>query len=179
MLCLDVNVLIYAHREDAIPDHAKYASWITRVATGHEPFAISVLALAGLVRIATNQRVFPRPSTLDEVFAFLSELRDRPQCSNHRPWAGALHDSRGALPCLGGKRKAGGRCPACGDRHRARLHHGLDRFGLRPVSGTALATPAAAIGVTEGSGKLGHPFRVKRPGLARTRGGKANAPSCT
>ena len=78
MLTLDVNVLIYSHREDSTPDHARYAEWITRVATGHEPFALAVLALSGVVRITTNQRVFKRPSTLEEVFSFLSELRERP-----------------------------------------------------------------------------------------------------
>ena len=47
-------------------------------ATGPEPFAISVLVLSGLVRIVTNGRVYARPSTLDEVFAFIRELTDRP-----------------------------------------------------------------------------------------------------
>lgn len=78
MLLPDVNVLIYAHRVDSTPDHAKYAQWLVRIATGPEPFAISVLALSGLVRIATNRRVFARPSSVDEVFAFIRELSDRP-----------------------------------------------------------------------------------------------------
>jgi len=29
-----VNVLIYAHREDASPEHEAYASWLTEMATG-------------------------------------------------------------------------------------------------------------------------------------------------
>ena len=78
MLLPDVGVLIYAHRRDATPDHARYADWLTRLATGPEPFALSVLALAGVVRITTNPRVFVRPSTLDEVFAFIDELTARP-----------------------------------------------------------------------------------------------------
>jgi predicted nucleic acid-binding protein len=63
MLLPDVNVLIYAHREDSTPDHSRYADWITRLATGPEPFALSVLALAGLVRITTNPRIFQPAST--------------------------------------------------------------------------------------------------------------------
>jgi hypothetical protein len=78
MLLPDVNVLIYAHREDSTVEHPAYAAWITGLATGDEPFALSVLALAGLVRITTNPRVFRRPSTLDEVFAFTGELLARP-----------------------------------------------------------------------------------------------------
>lgn len=78
MLLPDVNVLVYAHREDSTDDHARHAEWVTRLATGPEPFALSVLVLAGLVRIATNPRVFLRPSTLDEVFSFSAQLLQRP-----------------------------------------------------------------------------------------------------
>jgi len=65
MLVPDVNVLIYAHRTDSCDDHEAYASWLTKVATG-------------LVRIVTNPRIFRRPSTLDDVFAFVNELTARP-----------------------------------------------------------------------------------------------------
>jgi hypothetical protein len=78
MLLPDVSVLIYAHRSDATDDHPLYADWLTRLATGPEPFALSVLALSGVVRITTNPRVFRRPSRLDEVFAFIDELIARP-----------------------------------------------------------------------------------------------------
>lgn len=85
MLVPDVNVLIFAHRSDSTPEHQAYASWVTDLATGPEPFALSVLALAGLVRIVTNPRVFRRPSTLDEAFDFLGEL-------------GARHNARVVAP---------------------------------------------------------------------------------
>jgi len=78
VLLPDVNVLIYAHVEDSTPDHARYASWITRLATGPEPFALSVLVLSGFIRIVTNPRIFDPPSTLDQSFAFVSSLTDRP-----------------------------------------------------------------------------------------------------
>ncbi len=74
----DVNVLVYAHREDAHPEHPAYARWLTALATGSEPFALSSPVVSGLVRIVTNPRVFSRPSTLDEVFGFLDELVRRP-----------------------------------------------------------------------------------------------------
>ena len=78
MLLPDVNVLIYAHVEDSIPEHSEYAEWTTRLATGPEPFALSVLVLSGFVRVATNPRVFDPPSTLDQSLAFVSELTQRP-----------------------------------------------------------------------------------------------------
>ena len=78
MLMPDVNVLVYAHRSDSTDDHEAYAAWLTDRATGREPFALSSLALVGVVRIVTNPRVFHRPSTLEEVFAFIGELVARP-----------------------------------------------------------------------------------------------------
>ncbi len=78
MILPDVNVLIYAHIEDSSPDHADYAQWITRLATGPEPFALSLLVLASFIRVVTNPRVFDPPSTLDQAFAFVSSLVERP-----------------------------------------------------------------------------------------------------
>jgi hypothetical protein len=78
VLLPDVNVLIYAHREDGHPEHPRFASWLTELATGPEPFALSVLVLVGLVRIVTNPRIFKRPSRLDEAIDFAAELVERP-----------------------------------------------------------------------------------------------------
>ena len=78
MLLLDVNVLVYAHVEESTPDHADYADWLTRLATGPEPFALSVLVLAGFIRVVTTRRIFDPPSTLDQAFAFVSALVERP-----------------------------------------------------------------------------------------------------
>ncbi|MDE0143471.1 MAG: type II toxin-antitoxin system VapC family toxin [Caldilineaceae bacterium] len=78
MLLPDVNVLICVHVEDSVPEHPEYATWITRLAMGPEPFALSVLVLAGFVRVVTNSRVFDPPSTLEQSFAFISALVERP-----------------------------------------------------------------------------------------------------
>lgn len=78
MLLPDVNVLIYAHIEESTPDHAEYARWLTRLATGPEPFALSVLVLASFIRIVTNPRIFEPQSTLEQSFAFVSSLAERP-----------------------------------------------------------------------------------------------------
>lgn len=101
MLALDVNVLIYAHRRDSTPDHDRFAEWITAVATGPEPFALSVLSLTGLVRIVTNSKIFPRPSTLEEVFEFIAELRERPNARTIGP--GPEHWSIFEELCLASK----------------------------------------------------------------------------
>ena len=89
MLLLDINVLVYAHRRDSCADHPAYARWLTGLAEGREPFALSSLSLAGVVRIVTNPRIFRKPSTLDEVFGFTAELIARPNARVVHP--GPLH----------------------------------------------------------------------------------------
>ena len=80
----DVNVLVYAHREES-PDHRRYATWLTALATGPEPFALSELAMHGFVRVATNPRIFDPPSTSAQCFRFLEALLERPGCLLIRP----------------------------------------------------------------------------------------------
>lgn len=78
MLSPDVNVLVYAHREDSHAEHPRFAAWVSSLATGPQPFALSLLALVGFVRVVTNPRVFRRASTLDEALEFTGELVQRP-----------------------------------------------------------------------------------------------------
>jgi len=80
----DVNVLVYAHREET-PAHGRYAAWLTRLAEGPEPFALSELVLHGFVRVATNRKIFDPPSTSTQVFQFLDALLERPDCCLIRP----------------------------------------------------------------------------------------------
>ena len=78
MLLPDVNVLIYAHFENIVAEQAEHAHWLTRLATGSEPLALSALVLSGFVRIATNPWIFDPPSTFEYAFAFVSSLVGRP-----------------------------------------------------------------------------------------------------
>jgi toxin-antitoxin system PIN domain toxin len=84
----DVNVLIYAHREDA-PEHDKYAAWLTRLADGASPFALSSITLAGFLRIVTNPRIFQPATPMDLALAFCRELVARPTSAFLQP--GARH----------------------------------------------------------------------------------------
>ncbi len=65
----DVNVLIYAHREDA-PEHERYAAWLQALTTSDEPFALSDTVLSGFLRIVTNPRVFDPATPMDTALAF-------------------------------------------------------------------------------------------------------------
>ncbi len=84
MLCPDVNVLLYAFRRDSA-DHSQYVEWLHLTMTGHEPVGISELVLSGLVRLATNHRVYRQPSSTTEAFAFCRAVLSAPAVVPLRP----------------------------------------------------------------------------------------------
>jgi predicted nucleic acid-binding protein len=47
---LDVNILVYAHREEE-KCHEARAKWMTTLVDGAEPFALSILVAIGFVRV--------------------------------------------------------------------------------------------------------------------------------
>ena len=84
-LC-DVNVLIYAHREES-PEHELNAAFIQELAEEPSNFALSEAVLSGFVRIVTNPKVFKNPTPESKAFEFCDSLRDRPQAVVLRPGA--------------------------------------------------------------------------------------------
>lgn len=80
----DVNVLVYAHRAET-REHVRYAGWLTELATGPSPFALSETVLHGFLRIVTNRKIFNPPSTMPDAFLFLDALLARPGCCVLRP----------------------------------------------------------------------------------------------
>jgi toxin-antitoxin system PIN domain toxin len=80
MLLPDVNVLIYAHRIDAV-DHGRYRDWLQGVADGEGAYAMSELVLSGFLRLMTSPRLFPHDSSSTaEALHMAAQLRDRPNC---------------------------------------------------------------------------------------------------
>jgi toxin-antitoxin system PIN domain toxin len=75
MILIDVNVLVYAHRPDAV-DHAKYRNWLEEVMNSRETFGFSELALCGFLRIVTHPRIYPDPTPLGLALEFTKELRE-------------------------------------------------------------------------------------------------------
>ena len=74
----DVNVLIYAHREDA-PEHQRYSTWLTELAGAEEPFAAAEVVLASFLRIVTNGRIFDPPTPMQIAIAFCQSLVASPR----------------------------------------------------------------------------------------------------
>ena len=73
----DVNVLVYAHRQDASL-HGNYAAWLEEVLHSDTAFGISDLVLSGFLRIVTHHRVFRDPTPLDIGLEFTAALRGHP-----------------------------------------------------------------------------------------------------
>ncbi|MBZ5583364.1 MAG: type II toxin-antitoxin system VapC family toxin [Acidobacteriia bacterium] len=79
MILPDVNVLIYALRNDSA-DHLRYRDWLEAVVNGPSPFGVSPQTLASVVRIVTNPRVFRNPTRLADVLSFCDALLGQPHC---------------------------------------------------------------------------------------------------
>jgi toxin-antitoxin system PIN domain toxin len=84
MLMPDVNILIYAHREEE-KCHEAYAKWLKDLIDGVEPFALSVLVAVGFVRIVTNRRIYDDPTPLPIALAFIEQITAHPRCRTAVP----------------------------------------------------------------------------------------------
>ena len=81
----DVNVLVYAHRQDATPEHAAYAAWLVDLVSSSSAFGLSEAVLFGFVRVVTNRRIFRDPTPVEEALEFCERLRARPNAVVLRP----------------------------------------------------------------------------------------------
>ena len=75
MFLMDVNVLVYAHREDT-PDHLAYRELLESIINGNAAYGYSKLALSGFLRVVTHPRVFEMPSALSSAVHFVNQIRE-------------------------------------------------------------------------------------------------------
>lgn len=88
MKMLDVNILIYAHRDDML-HHDFYKSWILDLLNSSELFAISSLAAIAFIRIVTNPSFSKVPTSLSQALNFIDAILSSENC--HQPYAGKNH----------------------------------------------------------------------------------------
>lgn len=88
MILLDVNVFVYAHRED-VADHLAYRDYLEQQLDAASPFGVSQLVLSGFLRIVTHPKVFRTPTPLSLALAFADAVSGRPNCVIQVP--GARH----------------------------------------------------------------------------------------
>ena len=80
----DVNVLVYAYREEAV-NHAAYRSWLAEVIQSDQAYGMADMVLSGFLRIVTHPRVFNPPSDTATALAFVEEVRRQPNCVQIAP----------------------------------------------------------------------------------------------
>ena len=73
----DVNILVYAHREDAV-HHDLSRAWLEAAMGGSETLGLSDVVLSGFVRVVTHPRVFQTPTPLELALDFVERLRNSP-----------------------------------------------------------------------------------------------------
>jgi toxin-antitoxin system PIN domain toxin len=77
MILPDVNVLIYAFRQD-VPQYTACRAWLNGVVSSDARFGLSPVVLSAVVRITTNSRSYKTPSTIEEAFGFCEDLLGQP-----------------------------------------------------------------------------------------------------
>ena len=88
MILADVNVLVYAHRQD-LPQHERFSAWLGDEVESGRSFGLCDASLTGFLRIVTNGRVFADPTPLGVALRSIEELREQPGAVQIGP--GARH----------------------------------------------------------------------------------------
>ena len=73
MIAPDVNVLVYAVRED-LPQHGEYKTWLAEARDTSEPLALFEPVLVSALRILTNPRIFTVPTPQPLALEFVERL---------------------------------------------------------------------------------------------------------
>jgi uncharacterized protein len=77
MVLTDVNVLVYAYREDA-PGHPEYRDWLQSMVSSDQAYGTADVVLSGFLRVVTHPRVFTPPSPVEHALGFVDLLRGQP-----------------------------------------------------------------------------------------------------
>jgi hypothetical protein len=90
MRCVDVNVLVDAHRPEAA-HHDTVRAWLDRARRGPEPLGVARQVAAGFLRVVTHPRVFREPTPPPTALAFVDALLTSPAVTpldpGERHWA--------------------------------------------------------------------------------------------
>jgi toxin-antitoxin system PIN domain toxin len=84
VILMDVNVLVYAHREDTA-GHPAYRGWVEEMINGKGAYGVSEMVLSGFVRVVTHPKVFEQPTPLKVALEVTNQFRNQPQAIPVRP----------------------------------------------------------------------------------------------
>jgi uncharacterized protein len=75
VILIDVNVLVYAKRLDAV-DHAKFEAWLDETYRASATVGYSELILSSVLRILSHPQIFREPTPLDEALEYVGNIRE-------------------------------------------------------------------------------------------------------
>jgi toxin-antitoxin system PIN domain toxin len=77
VILIDVNVLVYAYREE-MPRHAEYRAWLEEAINSPRPYAVSDAVLCSMLRVVTHPGIFKTRSDLQSATSFAEAVRNQP-----------------------------------------------------------------------------------------------------
>lgn len=87
MVLFDVNVLVYAFRDDT-DQHSLCHACLESTINGDTPYGVAELALSGFLRVVTHPRLFKTPADLETALEFAAVLREQPNAVRVAPGPG-------------------------------------------------------------------------------------------
>ena len=88
MFLMDVNVLVYAYRED-VQNHFECHQWLESVVNSLAVFGYSELVLSGFLRVVTHPKIFETPSSVQNAMRYVDQLKNAPNAICITP--GGMH----------------------------------------------------------------------------------------
>ncbi|MEX2236914.1 MAG: type II toxin-antitoxin system VapC family toxin [Dehalococcoidia bacterium] len=79
MILIDVNVLVYAFRDDS-RRHNEYRHWLESIVASDSAFGVSDVVFSSFIRVVTNPRIFALPSSHTAAFDFADKVQGQPNC---------------------------------------------------------------------------------------------------
>ena len=108
MVLRDVNVLVYAHRQDS-PHHRQYYRWLETLVNSDDPYGVSDLVLSDFLRVVTHPDVFNPPSSMEKAWPSQESYATN-QLHHREPWGASLGHLLSPVQDRRHQRKS---CPRC------------------------------------------------------------------
>jgi len=143
MISPDVNVLVYAFRQDSVK-HEECRDWLNEQIRNRNGLVLIDVVLVGFLRICTHPKIFREPSSISEATNFLSVMISnqnvRLTSSTPETWQ-TFSRILDKTNVQGNKHL---RCVASGNIHGKKSNLGFDRQRFQPISRSKTPKPLQA-----------------------------------
>lgn len=139
MIIPDINLLIYAHNDQA-PEHAKARAWWEGLLNGKVPVGLPWISISGFIRLMTHPRVLTQPLDIHQAISHVRSWLAQPPVRILQPGSSFESLFLNYLVQLGsgGNLTTDAQLAALAVEHQAQLHScdvDFSRFpGLRWVN---------------------------------------------